>query len=80
LASFEKGCSFFEVRIISLALTREIIASACIFEGDILFLKAQYLNTLNSLALLSLKQWLCDQAMRPINRTLEVLCREVVCS
>ena len=44
------------------------------------FLKAQYLNVINSLALLSLKQWRCDQAMRPINRILEVLYREAVCS
>ena len=34
LASFEKDCSFFEVRITSLALTRKIITSARISEGD----------------------------------------------
>ena len=54
---------------------RKIIAFARISEGDY-SLSQGSVNVLNSLALLSLKQQRCDQAMRPINRTLEVLYRE----
>ena len=78
-ASYEKDCPFFEVRITSLALMRKIIASVCISVGDY-SLSQGSVNALNSLALLSLKQWRCDQAMTPINRTLEVLRRELICS
>ena len=58
---------------------REIILSLRISEGDY-SLSQGSVNALNLLALLCLKQQRCDQAMRPINRTLEVLNREAVCS
>ena len=40
------------------------------------FLEAKHLSSLTSPALLGLKRQRCGQAMRPINRTLEVLSRE----
>ena len=48
-------------------LTREIVP----------FLEAKHLNALTSPALLGLKRQRRGQAMRPINRTLEVLFREI---
>jgi len=53
-----------------LLLSREIVP----------FLEAKHLNALTSLALLGLKQQRCGQTMRPINRTLKVLFRKIVCS
>ena len=62
MASFEKDCSFFEVRMTSLALTREIIpffevrlTSYAFTRGTIPFLEAKHLNALTSPALLGLK-------------------------